>query len=78
MTSVSYRFNVANAPIIATLAMAHCPKRLWTLTAAPLVESAHFRFLLSCAILFSSARFRSRALVLLSDLDSAYASIDFR
>ena len=27
MSSTSYRFSVANAPKIATLATAHCPKR---------------------------------------------------
>jgi hypothetical protein len=39
----------------------------------------HFRFLLSLrTILFSSARFRLRATVMLIDLDTAYASVDFR
>jgi hypothetical protein len=37
MRSASYRFDVANVPKIATVAVAHCPKRPWTSPAAPRV-----------------------------------------
>jgi hypothetical protein len=73
MRSASYRFDVANVPKIATVAVAHCPKRPWTLDFERRLRFFDFGFCFPAHHPFSARRgFSCVQRVLFSDLDSAY------